>query len=326
MAKNTINQLIGIFMILLIFTPVFISASPLISKCELFIKGSQNDPLKITIENNLNEVLNSMDQPVKVKEYFSTYTYQNYLDLLEVTQMSLYSVVYEVDLLTLSDNNYEIRNIDIYINSGVQKTDSIKSLVFEFNNYGIIVDVKLALEMHQYIHVLDQSESQKTIEYQKRLKILGFLENLQTSYNRKDLLYIENVYSDNALIIVGKVIKVDRTHNDFLEKSSSFSRKKIKYLKRTKSEYIQQLKNVFTSNEYIHIVFDDVEVYKHRDYDYIYGVQLEQSYKSTSYADHGYLFFMINFKDLNNPVIQVRTWQPEKGEDGSVINLYKFNL
>ena len=40
-------------------------------------------------------------------------------------------------------------------------------------------------------------------------------------------------------------------------------------------------------------------------------VQLGQDYNSSSYADHGYLFLMIDMSDENSPFIKVRTWQPQ---------------
>ena len=44
----------------------------------------------------------------------------------------------------------------------------------------------------------------------------------------------------------------------------------------------------------------------------MYGVTLKQEWNSSRYSDVGFIFLMIDFQDENNPLIQVRTWQPEK--------------
>ena len=132
----------------------------------------------------------------------------------------------------------------------------------------------------------------------------------------KDLDYIESVFSDNALIITGKVIR-EKPKSDYAMRS--LSTEKIVYQKRTKKEYIQNLKKVFAGNKYINVVFDEVEVIQHPKLTDIYGVTLKQEWNTTRYRDVGFVFLMIDFQDENNPLIQVRTWQPEK-VDGKVLN------
>lgn len=45
---------------------------------------------------------------------------------------------------------------------------------------------------------------------------------------------------------------------------------------------------------------------------YLYSIQIEQDYYSTTYGDDGYLFLMVDLDDAEHPLIKVRTWQPEK--------------
>ncbi len=44
----------------------------------------------------------------------------------------------------------------------------------------------------------------------------------------------------------------------------------------------------------------------------VYAIQIKQDYYSTNYGDEGYLFLMVDINDPLNPIIKVRTWQPEK--------------
>ena len=52
--------------------------------------------------------------------------------------------------------------------------------------------------------------------------------------------------------------------------------------------------------------------YRCEKYNEIYGVTLKQFWNTTNYSDVGYIFLMIEFKDDENLIIHVRTWQPEK--------------
>ena len=74
------------------------------------------------------------------------------------------------------------------------------------------------------------------------------------------------------------------------------------------------------------MLFDEVEVIQHPKLTDIYGVTLKQEWHSDRYSDVGFVFLMIDFQDEMNPLIQVRTWQPEK-LDGKVLAREEvFNL
>ena len=73
--------------------------------------------------------------------------------------------------------------------------------------------------------------------------------------------------------------------------------------------YLIALKSLFEKNEEIEITFSNIKINQHPSYSEIYGVNLIQSWKSNSYADEGYLFLMIDFKDESKPVIQISAWQ-----------------
>jgi hypothetical protein len=44
----------------------------------------------------------------------------------------------------------------------------------------------------------------------------------------------------------------------------------------------------------------------------LYSIQIEQDYYSSNYGDHGYLMLMDDMNDADQPLIKVRTWQPER--------------
>ena len=91
----------------------------------------------------------------------------------------------------------------------------------------------------------------------------------------------------------------------------------VEFIRKDKNEYLASLRDVFAKNQYIKVEFESVLVYSHGEIDGIYGVQLVQYWHSHSdgergYKDEGYLFLLIDLRDINMPMIHVRTWQPKE--------------
>jgi hypothetical protein len=152
-----------------------------------------------------------------------------------------------------------------------------------------------------------------------RIAIINFIETYQTAYALKRLDYIQSIFSDNALIIVGKVVKnYNVAENKYAPPAT------IKRTQYTKAQYIRQLGSVFQSNEYVNLKFTDISVKKAGVGGEIYGVQLQQDYFSTSYGDTGYLFLLADLNDTEKPIIHIRTWQPEKDPNFGVYDISNF--
>lgn len=205
-----------------------------------------------------------------------------------------------------SDGTYQIRNIPVTM-LAADDDHAEQELVVCFNSVGQIDNILIAMEEQKYMDVINAGIGVKDLN--QRESIVDFVENFRTAYNRKDLDYISNVFSDNALIITGKVIKVKNQGDLSMQ---TLTQEQIQYQKSTKSEYIANLKKCFKNNAYINLTFDEIEVMRHPKRNDIYGVTLKQHWNSSNYSDVGYLFLMINFEDELNPSIQVRTWQPDK--------------
>jgi hypothetical protein len=89
---------------------------------------------------------------------------------------------------------------------------------------------------------------------------------------------------------------------------------------------MERMKRVFGRNEFINIHFEDNQIRKTQRDDKIYGIQIAQYYHSSTYADKGYLFLMIDLNDTLQPKIYVRSWQPHKNPDGSIFGLENFRF
>ena len=204
---------------------------------------------------------------------------------------------------------WQVRNIPMYLED-MPDDESYKEIVVNFDRPGNIEDVYFAIEMHHYQSIMN-GDGNAVTDLRRRQAILNFIENFRTAYNRKDIDLLSKVYSEDALIITGRVVQQVKATDNALN-MSGLSTEKVNYQMQTKKDYINNLRNIFNSNNRINIVFDEVEVSHHPKYDEIYGVTLKQGWNTTHYSDVGWLFLMIDFKEEEKMEIHVRTWQPEK--------------
>ena len=153
-------------------------------------------------------------------------------------------------------------------------------------------------------------------EVEKRMKIRAYCERLQTAYNQKDIDFINQIFSDDALIITGTVVSVKPMEDRYANKL------KVVYKKQNKEQYIANLKKAFLRNKWIDVKLSDIEengnlpnacagVTRSKINPNMFGVRLRQEWRSSNYSDVGYLFLLWDFTDEDKPVIHVRTWQPE---------------
>ena len=143
---------------------------------------------------------------------------------------------------------------------------------------------------------------------ESRLILINFLEDYQTAYALKRHRYLENIYSDDALIIVGRVVKrtvlTDRM-------TLNLTAEEAELTKYDKDKYMEHLAVCFGNNEYIRLRFTETEFTKANEKNDVYGVRVRQEYFSSSYGDVGYLFLLVDLRH-KQPLIHVRAWQPDK--------------
>lgn len=203
-------------------------------------------------------------------------------------------------------SGYQVRNIPLMLKpvnpSDVVEGEDYQEAVVSFDKNGNLTSFYLSISMNLYMNVV--RENRDITDLRRRQLILDYVEQFRTSYNQKDINFLEAVFSDDALIITGKVIK--RKTNDGIRLPD-----KIEYKKQTKTQYLSNLRSAFARNKSIRVTFDEIEVMMHpvnRDF---YGVTLHQGWTSDSYHDDGYLFLLWDFRDEDHPQIHVRTWQPD---------------
>lgn len=184
----------------------------------------------------------------------------------------------------------------------------IENVIFEFDEFGKIASLQFALEKS----TIDEVTSMSRYSEGAKMIIINFLENYQTAFALKRIDFLNSIFSEDAIIITGRVVKtVDVEDRINLRESHH-----IEYNTQTKSEYIGNLLNSFKRKEYINLSFSNFKVTRMAKSDReVFCMELKQDYFSSNYGDSGYLLLMVDVNDYKHPIIHVRTWQPEPDPD-----------
>ena len=77
----------------------------------------------------------------------------------------------------------------------------------------------------------------------RRRQILNYCEHLRTAYTTKDIDFLRQVFSDDALIIVGNVVRQSK------EEAKVGADSRVSYALHTKADYLSRLSKVFGMNK-----------------------------------------------------------------------------
>lgn len=188
-----------------------------------------------------------------------------------------------------------------------------EDVTFTFNKQGKVESVGFGLGSIARKDIFAKEGAAWTDD--KKMVIANFLENYRTAFALKELDYIESIFDDDAVIIVGHVTKKLEKVPGSGDGMGFATRQQVTYAQKSKSEYMEQLRRCFNSQEYINIRFTDTDVERSGIGGETYAIQLRQDYVSQTYGDQGYLFLFIDFNDIDKPLIHIRTWQPERNPE-----------
>lgn len=209
-----------------------------------------------------------------------------------------------------TEDIYILRNIGMIITpveGVVYRGEKRREVSIYCDKTGMIVDFDFSLGINEYENIIKKGEEVGDLD--KRMRIVNWCNYLAEAYCEKDISFIEDVFNDDALILVGNVkTKRIRTNDRIVIKKEST------YKQYSKEKYIRHLKEVFERNGYVNVKFEDLEIKRDGYNPNYYGVTLKQKYRSTTYSDEGILFLVWDFTDEEHPKIQVRVWQKEEQE------------
>ena len=274
--------------------------------------GIDNPTVKYRIENGIARILNEVNAAQKAGRSLNF----SAMGQLNIRVQQSMAMLWENTPFVCTDEEviehcittgtgYQVRNIPLMMKPTGERLfneDDYQEAVISFDRQGNVESFYLCISMNLYMNVI-KSNIELT-DLRRRQMILDYVEQFRTSYNQKDINFLNQVFSEDALIITGRVITQ--------KQPEGFITQKIRYNKQNKQQYLNNLRKVFKTTKYIHVSFDDIEVMRHPTNPNFYGVTLHQGWTSNTYHDEGYIFLLWDFRNEDAPEIHVRTWQPDR--------------
>lgn len=294
-----------------------------------FSDGIYNQTLKAQVERNVSILLTEINRAEQSKSGILNLNSVRIDDNAANGLRSLWKNIHfgcewknNVQSCIQDFTGYEIRQIPVVMKplDNTYKGELHKELTISFNKQGIITGVRTAIDNNSYLSIIQGGKA--NLDMRMRREILKFVEDFRSYYVEKNATALEEIFSDDALIITGRVIKT--MGKSQIDGVSQQVKEKVIYSKQSKPQYISHLRTLFGSTEYINVDFSEIELMRHGSNPNIYGVRLRQKwasqrYSGSQYSDDGYVFLLWDFSDQTEPKVLVRTWTPkrpgQKGDD-----------
>ncbi len=275
---------------------------------------------KIAVLNNVIVAI-SKKNLAKSRKHFTAKGFKDFNALIGYGNAEILPEKITLKILKIGDLSV-VRSIPLKFDFRSSNEDFTEYVNFVFDKYNKIEGVTFSLSE---IAIKDIMSKKYGTDEEKSL-IVNFIEQYKTAYCLKDIDFIEDVFCDDALIIVGRVVK--RKPDDYSDKLfKQLGTEMIEYITLKKGEYIERLQKQFSKKEFINIRFSDNTIDRVTGRgNKVFGMQIGQYYYSSDYRDKGYLFLMFDLENPDEPKIMVRSWQPEKAADGSIIGVSDFQF
>ena len=212
---------------------------------------------------------------------------------------------------------YQVRNIPVEMETvdEAYADDVNQEVEIDFDLNGKIIDFNISIDKHQYTRILkegfDVGDAADPLDIVKRGGEgvdHGFRAQIRASYayNQKDVKFLNQVFSDDALIVTGKVMTRVKRETGTMQSDVVFDQK-------TKAQYLANLHKIFSNPRtgQVHVAFDGYKIKRHGAKPNFYVVVLDQVWATNTYKDKGIVILLWDFKDREHPQILVRTWQPQ---------------
>lgn len=259
------------------------------------------------VVNRVSRAIAAKDY-VSVKNCFTSDGYEVFRNLIQYGRASIVGTP-ELTYLTFGDEVY-CRNLMMSFAFANNSRKFVENVTFTFDKKKRISNVSFGLGKQATDDILKNT----SWDNNSKLVLVNFLENYKTAYALKRLDYISSIFSEDALIITGRVV------NRTIPNSEGMGTQKyVELTRQNKTDYMKRLRLSFQRNEFINIRFANNELAKMGKGGELYGIQIKQDYFSSSYGDTGYLFLMVDLNKPNEPLIHIRTWQPERDPNFGVI-------
>jgi hypothetical protein len=239
----------------------------------------------------------------------------NKLDISKISSRQNINNTYE---------GWEFRQMSANASYRTMNMQSKEYVVPDFDTTGRMMDVNFGIMDGLY----DTFKRASTFgdDWDKRQVIIKFVEKYRTAYLTRDMEQLDVMFADEAVIIVGRILRKDEEDTNSYELDNNDRQPDVEYLRLDKQRFLERQAQIFgRENNDIHLGFTTFEIKKKNNQDGVYGVSMRQNYTSTGYADEGYLFLLIDFNG-KEPKIYVRAWQPQEWDEDALIELANFRV
>lgn len=233
----------------------------------------------------------------------------------------------DIKLYKSSNGNVVARGLQMAFsfNRGSKKT-FVEDVVFTLDSLKKISSVAFGLGQIATNDIMNRNASGWSDG--TREQIMEFMENYKTAYCLQRLDYIRSIFADDAIIIIGNIVKPKHggaaVHNE--RQISIEGQDVIKYNRYSKDQYLDNLAKCFRNNEFINLRFtnSDIQWLEKYEKEKIFAIQIGQEYNSSTYGDKGFLFLLVDMTNRDEPQIKIRTWQPNEVSTDKLYNAGDF--
>ncbi len=323
---NNLKKKLAVVWMLLLSCMLSVQLNAAVSVTLLTDEGMDRSAALSAAERNLGLVLSEINRAQAAKTILTTkglpmddFSLKSLLRLWAVTPFYCDDEEVVERVWVFKDGSMMVSHIPLIITPEGEEfgLGTYQEAVVEFYAGGKLTDLRFCLDaqMSESINRCGDVASKE-----KQMIILQYVERFRTAYNQQDITTISNMFSEDALIITGKVVSSSGKESEV--KSRARAPQKVEYSKLSKQEYIIRLKKAFHRNKWIDVKFSQIGengenggcagITQSKKDPTKFGIRLRQEWRSSSYNDFGYLFLLWEFpEDGTAPLIHVRTWQPE---------------
>ncbi|MFH1195746.1 MAG: hypothetical protein V1720_08525 [bacterium] len=292
-------------------------------KFQLRLKNTDNCNLVDSISKEaliLLELINRVDTAAIQKYYAKDeYILNRIMSILKYNNLKIIEKSIYSDL-NKTYNGWEIRKILVSNTYKSLKKQTPDYLILDFDKQGNLYDINFGIYESLYGDFVEQGNI--GCDWDKRQVIIKFMEKYRTTFLTRDLNTIDSLFSEGAVIIVGRVLQKNKNKDvkQYYEQLPN-----VDYIRINKEKYLERLKKVFDEKNDIYVGYSTFQINKKNKPPVFYGISMRQDYLSTGYSDEGYLFLLVDFEN-NLPQIYVRSWQPQEWNEKDLIKLSNFNI
>ena len=278
----------------------------------IFSEGLYKENLKKTAEQNISQLLTNINAAAESKSVvsfngvkISEQAKHEFLDLWEFMPFSCDDAV-NVEKCLQTVTGYQVRGLPVTILDIDDYNDNpTRELTVSFASDGEITGVFFSLEKHMVNTIMNSGTD--VADVRRKEEILNFVERYRSYYDQKDLKAIEDIFSNDAVIITGRMVTYKTPEGAMV--------KVPEYDEKNKVQYINELRGIFARKKYIKVGFSNIELKRHPTKKNVYLVTLVQDWRTENaygrvYSDTGYVNLLWEFPENDgDPRIMVRTWE-----------------